>query len=135
MESIFGKNNIRNFKTENFTEGDITLKDGGCYVILFYENSDESDLLLNIFKSSCEYVSNRNTGMCNLEEEREIFDKLSNIVTNSSERYNNLFKDVSIPFILIYLNGEPVTVFKRFKTVSSITDLILSQTCRKNSLF
>jgi len=134
MENFFPISNVKILKNEDFntnSEDLISLKNKLCSVILFYVENKESKLLSELWELIAKKIPGNILCACNLNSEV----KISQAFIQVKQNQNHPFYWTGIqqaPFILIYRDGWPQGFYNGTRSISAISDFILSQACSPN---
>lgn len=130
MSYFFPTQQILVFKTEDFNTGNddkITIKNKDLNIILFQDNSDISSTLTQIWISLSKKIIGINYCVCDLIEERDVANSITTISNDSSSPYQRFCKHRT-PFILVYRNGKPQSLYKGIYSENNLLNYSLSFT-------
>ena len=126
---MFKPKTLKVFKDADFIDLELLkIKEPICSLILFMIDNDESKYLLELWNLCTQYVPGTLLGVCNISIETKIASALTNLKGNLDNPLNWAGLQ-QIPFILIYRGGFPQGVYNGTRSVSAISNFILSSAC------
>lgn len=130
MSYFFPIQKIIILKTNDFNineDDKITIKHKDLNMVLFQDHSDISASLTPIWTNLSKKVVGINYCVCDLVEESEIANCITTISNDSSSPYQKFCKH-RVPFILVYRNGKPQSLFQGVYSESKLLNYSLSFT-------
>lgn len=113
MSFYFHKQKIGILKSSDFnldTDNKITIKKRDLTLVLFKDKSYLSEQTALILQNIFNKIVGIDICFCNVDEESEIRTCISNF-SNDVSSYQRIFRH-SLPFIVIYKDGEPQDVYR-----------------------
>ena len=130
MESVssFKQSHVKVLKESDFnlsSESKIGLKSQACTIVLFHSQNEESKNLMNIWSEASSAVAGPEFAAVDITFERKI---ASNFAQLSSDAGNPLkwASLQTIPFILVYHGGWPVSFYNGVHTTQNIVDFSIA---------
>lgn len=127
LDFLFHKNKIRTLSDSNFTivDNNLILDNININIILFYDNTNISKHIVEMFENTAENIMGPIFCKCNISQDIELKNKLHNFpfILSCNSQYS--VKD-NIPFIIVYKDSKPQLFFTGSFDQNSIMNFCLS---------
>jgi hypothetical protein len=132
---IFGIGSVLQFREQDFylnTRELIPLRYDDCIICLFYDDSDESARLCNIWADVSSQVVNIVFGACHLGMEVKVANNFNKLSKDELHPFYWARVD-KVPFILVYQRGWPTKKYDGNLTQQAIMNFALNSACKTDT--
>lgn len=131
---VFSQDCVYSLTDQDFDcnqHGKISIKDDRFMLVLFHNFDEESINLATLYALTACQIAGPVFAAINVEQYPKVDKAIQEVLRNGEHPYHR-FVNEEYPFLLVYRNGVPKAMYNGGKSVASLEEYALVQSCQGN---